>query len=208
LLEVAGRNGAIVVDEVMGSQYLPVRAAPSYLRRHCGVLGYAVGGGGHILPILDLPTLIERSAAKAPVATVTSAARRTYNVLVVDDSQTMRRAIRDTLSKAGFNVEEATDGREALTICIRQMPDLITLDMEMPGMDGLEALTALRLLPDGGATVPVFMITSRQQARHRAAALAAGVTRYFTKPYDTDELIGASHLVLAEGAGQSREVAS
>ncbi|MDB5077381.1 MAG: hypothetical protein JWO42_3560, partial [Chloroflexi bacterium] len=208
LLEVADRNGAIVVDEVMGSQYLPVSTAPGYLRRHCGVLGYAVGGGGHILPILDLPTLIERSAAHAPVAIEPPAARRAYNVLVVDDSQTMRRAIRDTLTKAGFNVEEATDGREALTICIRQMPDLITLDMEMPGMDGLEALTALRLLSGGGATVPVFMITSRQQARHRAAALAAGVTRYFTKPYDTDELIGAAHMVLAEGAGQSREVAS
>jgi chemotaxis protein histidine kinase CheA len=208
LLEVAGRSGAIVVDEVMGSQYLPVRAAPGYLRRHCGVLGYAIGGGGHILPIIDLPGLIERSAAHIPAASEAPAARRAYNVLVVDDSQTMRRALRDTLSKAGFHVEEAADGREALTNCIRQMPDLITLDMEMPGMDGLEALTALRLLPNGGATVPVFMITSRQQARHRAAALAAGVTRYFTKPYDTDELIGASHLVLAEAGGHQREVAS
>jgi DNA-binding response OmpR family regulator len=52
------------------------------------------------------------------------------------------------------------------------------------------------------------MITSRQQARHRAAALAAGVTRYFTKPYDTDELIGAAQLVLAEGIRQQHEEAS
>ncbi len=208
LLEVAARNGAIVVDEVQGSQYLPVRSAPEYLRRHCGLLGYAVGGGGQILPILDLPTLIDRSRAlviDAPKATV---ARVAYSILVVDDSQTMRRALRDTLSKAGFSVQEAVDGHDALNICIRQMPDLITLDMEMPGMDGLEALTALRLLPNGGATVPVFMITSRQQARHRAAALAAGVTRYFTKPFDTDELLSATNLVLAEGTGQAREVAS
>jgi len=197
LLEVAARNGAIVVDEVQGSQYLPVRPAPEYLRRHCGLLGYAVGGGGHILPILDLPTLVDRSSALV-VDTPTTAARAAYNVLVVDDSQTMRRALRDTLSKAGFSVQEAVDGRDALNICIRQMPDLITLDMEMPGMDGLEALTALRLLPNGGATVPVFMITSRQQARHRAAALAAGVTRYFTKPFDTDELLSATNLVLAD----------
>ena len=184
-----------------GSQYLPVRPAPQYLRRHCGLLGYAVGGGGHILPILDLPTLVDRSSALVVDAPTIAAARAAYNVLVVDDSQTMRRALRDTLSKAGFSVQEAVDGHDALNSCIRQMPDLITLDMEMPGMDGLEALTALRLLPNGGATVPVFMITSRQQARHRAAALAAGVTRYFTKPFDTDELLSATNLVLAEGMG-------
>ena len=63
-------------------------------------------------------------------------------------------------------------------------------------------------MPEGGASVPVFMITSRQQARHRAAALAAGVTRYFTKPYDAEELIGAAHLVLAESIQQQSEVAS
>ena len=208
LIEAEGRPGGVLVDEVIGSQYLPVRAAPSFLRRACGLLGYAVGGAGRILPILDLPTLIDRSAASQPAASTAAAERRAYTVLVVDDSQTMRRALRDTLNKAGFQVREAADGREALTTCSRAMPDLITLDMEMPGMDGLEALSALRLLPDGGAGVPVFMITSRQQARHRAAALAAGVTRYFTKPYDAEELIGAAHLVLAEGIQQQSEVAS
>ena len=207
VLEVAGRAGGLVVDEVMGSQYLPVRAAPGYLRRHCGVLGYAVGGGGRILPILDLPTLIDRSGSDVPVVAREQTEQPAYTVLVVDDSQTMRRALRSTLAKAGFRIREAADGREALTICATGMPDLITLDMEMPGMDGLEALSALRLLPAGGATVPVFMITSRQQARHRAAALAAGVTRYFTKPYDQDELVGAAHLVLARGA-VSRDAAS
>jgi DNA-binding response OmpR family regulator len=80
--------------------------------------------------------------------------------------------------------------------------------MEMPGMDGLEALSALRLLPNGGATVPVFMITSRQQARHRAAALAAGVTRYFTKPYDQDELVAATRFILSRGGVTAGEEAS
>jgi chemotaxis protein histidine kinase CheA len=208
VLEVAGRGGGLVVDEVMGSQYLPVRAAPSYLRRHCGVLGYAVGGGGRILPILDLPTLIERAEAAPPSAAPDQAEQPAYVILVVDDSQTMRRALRGTLIKTGFRVREAADGREALSICAAEMPDLITLDMEMPGMDGLEALSALRLLPNGGATVPVFMITSRQQARHRAAALAAGVTRYFTKPYDQDELVAATRFILSRGGVTAGEEAS
>ena len=133
-------------------------------------------------------------------------ARPVSHVLVVDDSQTMRRALRDTLTRAGFHVQEATDGRDALAVCTRGMPDLITLDMEMPGMDGLEALSALRLLPNGGAQVPVFMITSRQQARHRAAALAAGVTLYETlRQRRTDWCRTAG---VSWGIQQSREVAS
>jgi chemosensory pili system protein ChpA (sensor histidine kinase/response regulator) len=178
------------------------------LRRQCALLGYAVGGGGHILPILDLPTLIDRSAGAVTAAPKVEAARLANEVLVVDDSQTMRRALRDTFTRAGFSVHEAADGHDALNTCIGHMPDLITLDMEMPGMDGLDALTALRLLPNGGATVPVFMITSRQQARHRAAALAAGVTRYFTKPFIADDLLSAAHLMVAGSQGQEREAAS
>jgi DNA-binding response OmpR family regulator len=69
--------------------------------------------------------------------------------------------------------------------------------MEMPAMDGVEALRALRVLPKGGATVPIFMLTSRQQARHRVAAFGAGATHYFTKPYDQDQLLRAAQSALA-----------
>ncbi len=201
LLEIEGRGGGILIDEVLYSRYLPVRPAPEYLRRACGVLGYALGSGGAIIPILQPETLIDRAAPAAaapdvrPMAHPGAAAGR-HTVLVVDDSQTMRRALSQTFGKAGFVVRDVASGHEALAEINRAMPSLITLDMEMPGMDGLETLSALRRLP-GGAAVPVFMVTSRQQARHRAAALAAGVTRYFTKPYDGDELIGAAHLALA-----------
>jgi CheY-like chemotaxis protein len=209
LIEIAGRDGGILVDDVLYSQYLPVRPAPTYLRRSCGLLGYALGVGGVIMPILDVETILAHAAPSAPLLRLDEArSARTlpqHTILVVDDSQTVRRALSQTFSRAGFLVREAHNGREALTAIRREMPDLITLDMEMPGMDGLETLSALRLLP-GGASVPVFMITSRQQARHRAAAIAAGVTRYFTKPYDDDELVGAARLDLAARA--SSEVAS
>jgi chemosensory pili system protein ChpA (sensor histidine kinase/response regulator) len=206
LLEVHGRQGGIVVDEVLYSQYLPVRPALSYLRRSCGLIGYGLGAGGVILPILDLTALIDKAApAQATVLAAGTRARAAtaggsdhHTVLIVDDSQTMRRALSRTFERAGFDVREAANGREALTAFGQFVPDLITLDMEMPGMDGLETLSALRLLP-GGASVSVFMITSRQQSRHRAAAITAGVTRYFTKPYSDDEVIGAARLAIAEG---------
>ncbi len=213
LLEAEGRDGGVMVDEVVSSRYLPVRPAPAHLRRACGLLGYALGSGGAIMPILQLDAVIalaspanagsERSLDLSGVG-VRSEERPT--VLVVDDSQTMRRALSQTFTRAGFRVCEAADGYEALRAIGREMPAVITLDMEMPGMDGLETLTALRRLPDG-VTAPVFMVTSRQQARHRAAALAAGVTRYFTKPYDGDEMVGAARVVIAEGMA-AREAAS
>lgn len=209
LIEIAGRDGGMLVDDVLYSQYLPVRPAPSHLRRSCGLLGYALGTGGVIMPILDVETVLGAAAPAAPLLHLdgdrSARAPRQHTILVVDDSQTVRRALSQTFARAGFLVREAHNGREALTAIRREMPDLITLDMEMPGMDGLETLSALRLLP-GGGDVPVFMITSRQQARHRAAAIAAGVTRYFTKPYDDDELIGAARLDLAARA--SSEAAS
>jgi chemosensory pili system protein ChpA (sensor histidine kinase/response regulator) len=197
LLEVMGRNGAIVVDDVLGSQYLPVRPAHGYLRRRCGLLGYAIGAGGRILPILDLPTIIERTGETLPVLSLHQQEPRPATVLVVDDSQTVRRALRTLFTRNGYQVLEAADGREALALSARAIPDLILLDMEMPAMDGVEALRALRVLPKGGATVPIFMLTSRQQARHRVAAFGAGATHYFTKPYDQDQLLRAAQSALA-----------
>jgi len=213
LLEAEGRDGGIVVDEVVSSRYLPVRPAPAHLRRACGLLGYALGSGGAIMPILQFDTVIAlaspaNAGSERPLDPLDAGVRpeERPTVLVVDDSQTMRRALSQTFTRAGFRVCEAADGYEALRAIGREMPAVITLDMEMPGMDGLETLTALRRLP-GGVTAPVFMVTSRQQARHRAAALAAGVTRYFTKPYDGDEMVGAARVAIAEGMA-AREVAS
>ena len=69
--------------------------------------------------------------------------------------------------------------------------DLVVADVEMPRMNGLEMLSVLRQLP-GGQDVPVFMITTRGQERHRKAALSAGVSRYFIKPFDGDDLLAAA----------------
>jgi len=213
LLEAEGRDGGIIVDEVVSSRYLPVRPAPARLRRACGLLGYALGSGGAIMPILQFDAVIAlaspaNAGSERPLAPLGTGVRpeERPTVLVVDDSQTMRRALSQTFTRAGFRVCEAADGYEALRAIGREVPAVITLDMEMPGMDGLETLAALRRLP-GGVTAPVFMVTSRQQARHRAAALAAGVTRYFTKPYDGDEMVGAARVAIAEGMA-ARQVAS
>jgi DNA-binding response OmpR family regulator len=104
----------------------------------------------------------------------------------------MRRSLAEVYAGAGFRVETAEDGEAALGVIARLgMPALISLDMEMPRMNGMEMLAVLRQLP-GGQAVPVFMITTRGQERHRKAALSAGVTRYFIKPFDNDDLLAAA----------------
>jgi chemosensory pili system protein ChpA (sensor histidine kinase/response regulator) len=113
-------------------------------------------------------------------------------VLIVDDSLFMRRSLTDIYQNGGFRVETAEDGEEALaTIARNGLPDLISLDMEMPRLNGLEMLSVLRQLP-GGDQVPVFMVTTRGQERHRREALKAGVSRYFTKPFDGAEMLAAA----------------
>jgi chemosensory pili system protein ChpA (sensor histidine kinase/response regulator) len=112
-------------------------------------------------------------------------------VLVVDDSVTMRAALMQSLKHAGFMVISARDGQEALEIIRTQgLPNLITLDIEMPRMDGLETLYAIRQMT-GGKELPIFMITSRTGQKHRRTAMKMGATRYFTKPCNDNELIGA-----------------
>ena len=74
----------------------------------------------------------------------------------------------------------------------RGLPDLVTLDVEMPVMDGLETLNALR--QRYGPAVPIFMITSRAQDRHREAARSLGASRFFNKPFNPAEVLGAAEM--------------
>jgi chemosensory pili system protein ChpA (sensor histidine kinase/response regulator) len=103
----------------------------------------------------------------------------------------MRLALTRTLEHAGFTVETARDGQEALEhVRTHGMPNLVTLDIEMPRMDGLETLYALRHL-SGGENIPIFMLSSRSGKKHRRTADKMGATRYFTKPYHDTEFVAA-----------------
>src|SRR3954467_7282256 len=97
-------------------------------------------------------------------------------VLVCDDEAVLRALVRAALGPVGYDVLEAADGHEALELVRRQRPDLVVLDMMMPGWSGLEVLAEMRAeaaIDD----VPCLMLTARAQAGDRAAALEAGVDR-------------------------------
>jgi len=161
-----------------------------------GVLGVVMLDTGGLAPLID----VQRWSAPGPAAPAHDSAW----ALVVDDSPVARLAAREVVSGLGLRVEEAHDGTEALTVLRTRLPDLMTLDMEMPHMDGLACLRALRAMP-GGDRVPVVMVTSRSAERWRAAAAELGVIAYLNKPLDAQELERAWRSLhhAARGAGQS-----
>jgi two-component system, chemotaxis family, chemotaxis protein CheY len=103
--------------------------------------------------------------------------------LVVDDSSVIRKVARRILEDMSFAVEEAADGQEALEKCRAGMPDSIFLDWNMPVMDGLEFLKALRAEPNGNEPKVVFCTTENDVA-HIAKAMRAGANEYIMKPFD------------------------
>ncbi len=106
-------------------------------------------------------------------------------VLVVDDEKNMRWVLAEALGAEGFEVEQATDGKEALSAVAEDEPDLMVLDHRMPKPDGMEVLRRLRA---GGSTFPIIMLTAHGNVVQAVEAMKAGADEYLTKPFDLEEL--------------------
>ena len=107
--------------------------------------------------------------------------------LVVDDSKVIRKVARHILETLNFTVEEAEDGREALSRCEVSMPDVILLDWNMPVMSGMEFLRALRQ-SEWPQQPKVVFCTTENDISHIRAAIAAGADEYVMKPFDRETL--------------------
>jgi two-component system, OmpR family, KDP operon response regulator KdpE len=106
-------------------------------------------------------------------------------ILVVDDDPQIRRVMKATLVGHGYEVTEARTGEEALESLSAEMPNLVLLDMNMPGMDGLETCRAIRM----GSDMPVIILSVRNTEKDKVAALDAGADDYVTKPFGIEELL-------------------
>jgi DNA-binding response OmpR family regulator len=106
-------------------------------------------------------------------------------VLVVDDEADIRGLLRDLLERAGHRVVEAPDGREGVRLFHAEQPDLVILDVSMPGFDGWQTLERIREL----SSVPVLMLTARTQEMDKVRGLRAGADDYITKPFGRQELL-------------------
>jgi DNA-binding response OmpR family regulator len=113
-------------------------------------------------------------------------------ILVVDDEANIRRIVTSYLRSEGFEVVEAADGRAALAAFERTSPDLVILDVMMPGGDGIEVLRELRRRSD----VYVIMLTARAEETDRVVGLSVGADDYVTKPFGAKELVARVKAVL------------
>jgi two-component system alkaline phosphatase synthesis response regulator PhoP len=123
-------------------------------------------------------------------------------VLCVDDHEDMRLMVREILVSAGHEVDLAPDGLSALASIQEREPDLLVLDLVMPGMSGLDVCRAVKLNPFT-ARIPVLMLTARGDVEHKVEAFEVGADDYLAKPFDPRELrariVALLRLVRREG---------
>jgi two-component system cell cycle response regulator DivK len=110
-------------------------------------------------------------------------------ILVVEDNEKNMKLFRDVLVATGYHTLEATTGGEAVEVATEETPDLVLMDIQMPGIDGMEALKRLRA-DDRTASIPVLALTAQAMQGDRERFLAAGFDGYISKPVNVRELIG------------------
>jgi len=109
-------------------------------------------------------------------------------ILTVDDSASVRQMVCFTLQKAGYEVAEAVDGRDGIAKVGNGKFDLVITDLNMPNVDGIQLITALRKLP-GYTFVPILMLSTESQAEKKDAGRKAGATGWIVKPFNADQLV-------------------
>jgi two-component system KDP operon response regulator KdpE len=107
------------------------------------------------------------------------------SILVIDDEPQIRRVLRSTLSFRGYEISEASTGEEGVELARKLKPDLILLDVNLPGISGIEACREIRHSSDA----PIIMLTVRNSERDKVVALDAGADDYVTKPFSIEELL-------------------
>ena len=131
------------------------------------------------------------------------AERRMTSVLIVDDERQIRRALSLNFGARGYQVHEAATGEAALTEVARVRPDIVLLDLGLPGMSGLTVLEALR----GWTDIPIIVLTARDEEASKVLALDAGADDYVTKPFGMAELVARVRAALRRSPDPTDDVA-
>lgn len=201
LLRGAGRRFFALADRPLGSEDVVVKSLGGFLETLPHLQGAALTGIGDLIPVLDPGGLLELSrpvsasgeAHVAPAAELAGAAaaagERELPILVVDDSISVRKVVRRMLAAAGFEVQTAADGEEALALLRQQEFALAITDLEMPRINGYELIQQVRSRP-AWKDLPILVLTTRVGERHVTLAQELGATGFLAKPVDEEKLIG------------------
>jgi two-component system chemotaxis sensor kinase CheA len=198
VLAAAERRMAFAVDGLAGEQEVVIKGLGKQLSRVGGIAGATVMGSGEVVLILNVADLIKlglRGDRRSVLATLVKAAptvetRARRRILVVDDSITTRTLEKNILEAAGYAVELATDGQEALSaVAVGGVPDLIVTDVVMPRLDGFGLTQRIKEDPRT-ADVPVILVTSLDSSEDKARGIEVGADAYITKSsFDQNNLL-------------------
>ena len=202
LVRASGGIVAVTVDQVVSNNELVVKSVGKYVRSLRGVSGVSILGDGSVVPVLDLLELLQQSTTNLLVTSQTKKGAletnnsETLQILIVDDSLSVRKSLSQLVEDAGYKCLIARDGVEALDVLQKQNPSLVLTDLEMPRMTGLELASNIRA--DSRYTnLPIIMITSRTTNKHHQQAVRVGVNEYLTKPFSEDALLNTMNLLLS-----------
>lgn len=189
----AGNSFAILVDEILAEQEVLPKSLGKQLRRVRFFTGATQLGDGTLVPILGLEDIakygLASSEASAPATRSPADAAKVQRILVAEDSITSRLLLKHILESAGFQVETAVDGLDALSKLRHEDFDVLVSDIEMPRLDGLALTGQVRANPKT-AEMPVVLVTSLQSAEEKERGLQAGADAYVVKgSFDQDNLL-------------------
>jgi two-component system chemotaxis sensor kinase CheA len=204
LVLVGTEELGLLVDQVLGRHEVVIKSlGPMLAGTPCAAGATLVGD--RVLLVLDLAQVAERS--RRPLSDRPLPERRLVSqlrgrILVAEDSEVVRETLRRELIRAGFEVSVAQDGLEALELAGRELFDLISTDVVMPGLDGLALTRALRQDPRY-REVPILMMTSKDDRIDALRGLDAGADAYLTKPSDMRQVIRTVEELLARAPSRA-----
>ncbi|MEM8828021.1 MAG: hybrid sensor histidine kinase/response regulator [Cyanobacteria bacterium P01_G01_bin.19] len=185
---------ALKITRFWNEQESTIRAIDSPIPLLPGIVSSVVFGDGKVIPLIDPLLLIDNylnnlSQFDELINAPANNAPTAPTILIVDDSINVRRYLGLTLEKAGYLVEQARDGREAVNRLLSGLKvDAVICDVEMPQLDGYGVLEEIKERPEF-VDLPIAMLTSRSNEKHRKLAMNLGASAYFSKPYNEEELL-------------------
>ncbi len=196
IIAAADRRLAVVVDELIGEQEIVSRGLGKQLVRVGGIMGASVTASGEALLILNAADLIKLATGSGPrplidlsaAASLAAPAPRRH-ILIVDDSITTRSLEKNILEAAGYVVQLAIDGIEALDLMANELPDLVISDIAMPRLDGLDLAQRIKS-NEQTRHLPVILVTSFDSPEDKARGIEVGADAYIVKSgFDQNNLL-------------------
>jgi two-component system chemotaxis sensor kinase CheA len=207
ILKSGDHRIAFVVDELAGEQEIVVKGLGDQLTRIAGLAGATILGTGEVVLILNAKDLISMAmrggytnAMQTPVAADSKPARPMRRILVVDDSITTRTLEKNILEAAGYSVDLATDGQEALNLVSagNNNPDIIISDVSMPRVGGLELTRRIKNNPQT-TQIPIILVSSMDSSQDKQLGMEAGADAYISKGgFDQNNLLETIEMIVTQ----------